>query len=133
MVTWILVVLALYLVQVFLVPILRFQKSTIPTAELIKLNIGSRDNMPEMPALAGRAERALNNLKESLPFFITFALLILILGKVNESAITGAAIYTLARIAYVPSYLSGAPAVRTLVWVVSAAGLIMMLMAIVSN
>ncbi|MEG0884621.1 MAG: MAPEG family protein, partial [Janthinobacterium sp.] len=50
----------------------------------------------------------------------------------QESALTlyGAALYLAARVLYLPLYAFGVPVVRTLVWCVSIAGLLMLFWAI---
>ncbi len=130
MLTWILVVLGIYLVQLYLVPALRFYGLNLTSAEAMKLSLGPRDDLPPMSVLAGRADRALNNMKESLPIFITFALLAMLLGKDQGQAVYGAMVFALARGFYVPAYLSGITGLRSAVWAVAAVGLVMMLLAI---
>jgi uncharacterized MAPEG superfamily protein len=51
----------------------------------------------------------------------------------GADAVTGAWIFLIARVLYVPLYLSGVPALRTLVWVVSWVGLIMMLLPLLDR
>ena len=130
MLTWILVVLALYLVQIFLVVILRFSGPDKPSKEMMVIGAGPRDEQPELSVIGGRADRALTNLKESLPFFLTFALLAIFQNNTSEAAVLGATAYAIARIVYVPVYLSGIPGLRSVVWVISVSGLISMLISI---
>ena len=51
-------------------------------------------------------------------------------GKANATSALGASLYFWARLVYVPVYAAGVPVVRTLVWGVSIAGLIMVLGAL---
>jgi uncharacterized MAPEG superfamily protein len=57
----------------------------------------------------------------------------MIAGTAAALATTGALIFLIARVIYVPLYLSGIPAVRTLAWVVSWVGLILMLMPLLDR
>jgi uncharacterized MAPEG superfamily protein len=71
-----------------------------------------------------RASRALANYVENLAPFIA-ADLGLILTRHDAGA--GAALWILARVIYLPLYMTGLPVVRTICWLVSLAGLAMML------
>lgn len=130
MLTWIFAVLGLYLFNLLLVSYLRFTESGLSTQEAVTIGLGPRDNLPQLGVLGGRADRALVNLKESLPFFLTLALLCIATGKVNPQAVNGAMIFAFARFAYLPSYMWGLPGLRSAVWVVAMAGLVMMLSAL---
>ena len=76
--------------------------------------------------MGGRAERALANMHEALPVFLALALLNLIVGT-GSLAQTGATVFLVARILYVPAYFTGASGLRTLFWAVGVVGLVMML------
>lgn len=130
MLTWIFAVLALYLFNLLLVSYLRFSQSDLDKPEMVKIGLGPRDQLPELGVLGGRADRALNNLKESLPFFLTIAVLTIAMNKVNPTAIYGAMVYTVARYAYLPSYMWGLPGLRSAVWMVALVGLVMMILAL---
>lgn len=131
MLTWIFAVLALYLFNLLLVSYLRFSQSGLTREDMVRIGIGPRDQLPELSVMAGRADRALVNLKESLPFFLTFAVLCVATGRVTPMAIYGAMIFTAARYLYLPSYLWGLPGLRSVVWAVAFAGLIMMVISLV--
>ncbi len=130
MLTWILAVFVLYVFNLMLVAYLRFAESDLTNSERLSIGLGPRDNAPELGLIGARADKALNNLKESLPIFITFALLAIILGKQNQQAIYGAITFTAARFVYLPSYMWGIPGLRSLVWMVAVVGLVMMLLAL---
>jgi uncharacterized MAPEG superfamily protein len=90
--------------------------------------LGPRDEKRESKnVLAGRFARALKNLLETYPAFIALVVALTITGKTGGMAATGAVIWLIARIVFVPVYAAGIPVVRTLLWLVSAAGLVMML------
>ena len=101
------------------------------TAELgLKWNAGPRDApVPPPGPLAGRLMRAQANLFETLPLFIGAVLLTHFAGMAGPLTLWGTALYFWARVAYVPLYALGVPYIRSLVWLVSLAGLAMILMA----
>jgi len=82
--------------------------------------------------LAGRLERALNNLLETYPAFIALALALAVTGKVGGIAATGAWLWLVARIVYAVLYATGTPVVRTIAWFASLVGLVMMLIRLMS-
>lgn len=92
---------------------------------------GSRDQTPDSKNLVvARLERARTNLYETLPLFIGAVLIAHVTGQEGALTLWGAAFYFWARVAYVPLYASGLPYLRSLVWLVSLAGLIMILTAL---
>ncbi len=88
-------------------------------------NVSARDSaMPPPWPVTARLERAERNLFENLPLF-TIAILVAHLAH-RESRWTaiGAGVFLGARIAYVPLYAFGVKYVRTIVFLVSHAGLL---------
>jgi uncharacterized MAPEG superfamily protein len=122
MLFWIFAALILHAVYVFTPTMLFF-----PT-EGVSRHMGGRDDLPEPSPVTGRARRALANWQESLPVFIVLALLAVVL---EADATLGAAIFVLARMAYLPLYIVAIPGLRTLAWVVAVVGLLMMAFALV--
>ncbi len=95
-------------------------------------NAGPRDGIPTpLTGLAGRMDRALRNLLETFPFFVVAVLAVLAAQRTNAHTALGAQIYFWARVAYVPLYAAGIPYLRTLVWAVSIAGLLMVLLPLI--
>lgn len=93
--------------------------------------MGSRDHTPESKNLVvGRLERAKANLYETLPLFIGAVLIAHVTGAESALTLWGAALYFWARLAYIPLYALGVPVVRSLVWIVSLVGLIMIFTAL---
>jgi len=80
-----------------------------------------------------RAARALANMHEALPVFLGLALMNLIVAPQASLALTGAWVFLIARILYLPLYLAGVPAVRTLAWVAGWVGLILMLVPLLDR
>lgn len=117
--TIILLVLALYVVQLFLQETSRFGLNLWGIVD-------NRDNLPELSVLAGRLARAKNNMLEALPLFLGVALLALVKGHDKGLVPDAALVFLIARIAYIPAYVSGIPVLRSLIWLVGMASLLVM-------
>jgi uncharacterized MAPEG superfamily protein len=132
MVLLILLVLALFVVQTLLPG--RFREPVPEGGEgKIKENLGNRDHMRPLTLVGERASRALANMHEALPVFLALALLNMIVGTAAASAITGATLFLIARVLYVGVYVAGIAVVRTLLWVVSWAGLVLMIVPLLDK
>ena len=91
-------------------------------------NAGPRDEgQPDLGKYPGRAQRALENFKETYPAFIGLALALSIAGRTDGAGALGTWLWFGARVVYLPLYLLGVPWLRTLAFGVSLAGLIAML------
>ena len=94
-------------------------------------NAGPRDEPGPPPGiLTGRLRRAQANLYETLPLFAAAILIAHVGGREGVLTLWGAWLYLLARIVYLPVYALGIPMVRSIVWGVSLAGLILVLAAV---
>ena len=122
--TIILLVLALYMVQIFLQETSRFG------FDLWGI-VGNRDKQPEMSIVAARLDRAKNNMLEALPLFLPLALLALVKGGDTSKVAHAASVFLIARVVYVPAYVSGIPMLRSLVWLVGVASLFMMALPLI--
>lgn len=102
------------------------------TAELgAKWNAGPRDgDMPPPGKLAGRLIRAQANLFETLPLFAAAVIMAHIAGKDGQLTFIGTHLYFFGRLIYLPLYAFGIPYVRSLVWLVALAGLVMVIAAL---
>ncbi len=92
---------------------------------------GNRKDLPLATGWAARAQRAHHNMLENL---VLFAALILVTEVTNKnSAMTGlgAELFFWGRVAYAIVYVVGLPWVRTAVWGVSVAGLILIFLQLV--
>ncbi|MFK5979396.1 MAG: MAPEG family protein [Rhizobiaceae bacterium] len=87
----------------------------------------ARDEDPKPGIIGGRFERAYYNLLETMPPFAALVLIGLYTGKVNELTALGAQIYFWGRVAYVPAYVAGIPFVRSVIWLISTAGMAIIL------
>lgn len=125
MTTWILAVLVLYFGQIYFTALMY-----LPSAGLVRL-AGGRDVLPEKGRLALRADKALVNMKENLPFFLVPAVLTLVLPNVNLGlAMIGAQLFFWGRLAYAPLYVSGIPGPRSIAYGVALIGNLMMVWAL---
>jgi uncharacterized MAPEG superfamily protein len=88
---------------------------------------GNRDDMPVLTGWALRAQRAHLNLLESLLIFAIFVLIANAAGRLNATTALGANLFFWGRLAYAPIYVFGIPWLRTLVWTVAVAGLVLIL------
>ena len=123
--TYLALTLILALVQVFL-------PAGARTVEFgSKWNAGARDVTPTSTRpLTGRLERAQANLFETLPLFIGAVLIAQVADRTGALTAWGAGLYFWARVAYIPLYALGVPYIRSLVWLVSLAGLALCLLAL---
>ena len=117
MTTWILAVLALYFVQIYATALFY-----VPSVSLLKL-AGGRDALPDKGRLGLRADKALVNMKENLPFFLVPAVLAYVLPSTDMGmAILGAQMFFWGRLAYVPAYVTGIPGPRSIAYGVALVG-----------
>jgi uncharacterized MAPEG superfamily protein len=122
--------LVLFVVQTLLPAICRYLLAGPGTGSRLKIALGSRDTQPPLSTVGARAERALINVHEALPVFVTIALLLVVRGVDDGLAIQGAWIFLILRILYVPAYLAGVFGIRSAIWVGSWVGLVMMIIAL---
>jgi uncharacterized MAPEG superfamily protein len=86
---------------------------------------GNRERIPELPGWPGRARRAHRNMIENMVLFAPLIVLADIAGRDNAMTQLGAQLFFWARLAYAVIYLIGIPYLRTLAWIVSAVGLVL--------
>jgi uncharacterized MAPEG superfamily protein len=87
--------------------------------------IGNREGMPEIVGWGGRASRAHYNMLENLVLFASLVLVAVVAGKTNDMTLLGAQLFFWARLAYAVIYIAGIIWVRTLAWLISVVGLIL--------
>ena len=91
-------------------------------------NAGPRDaEMPAPKPVAGRLKRAQANFFETFPLVIAAVAMLGIAGVHTHSTAIGAHLWLGARILYLPLYVFGVTYVRSLAFLVSLAGIVMML------
>ncbi|AMK17710.1 MULTISPECIES: MAPEG family protein [Sphingobium] len=97
-----------------------------------KWNVGARDEtLPPLEPLAGRLERAQANFLETYPIAIVTLLGVVIAGRTSEWTAIGGWLWLGARSVYLPLYAAGVPVVRTMVYLASLIGLILVLQALI--
>ena len=87
---------------------------------------GDREGVVAPLGIGGRADRAAQNQIEAMAMFLAVVLAAQVAGKAPQAAF-GATIFFWARVVYWPLYLAGIPVARTLVWLVSIIGLILII------
>ncbi len=92
----------------------------------------ARDEPHDPPRpLVGRSQRALANLLETYPVFVAAVLAVGMAHRFDLWSLIGAHLYLWSRIVYLGLYLAGVPLVRSLVWNVALAGILMVLAQLV--
>jgi uncharacterized MAPEG superfamily protein len=86
---------------------------------------GNREGMRPLEGFAGRAQRAYRNMLETLPIFIALVLVAQVANKADATTLLGAQLFFWGRLAHAVIYVAGLPWLRTLVWLVSVVGLIL--------
>jgi uncharacterized MAPEG superfamily protein len=84
--------------------------------------MGPRDDLPEPTRELARSRRALANLQETLPIFLTLAILSIVVGEQGWLSLVGAALYFVSRSAHVYCYMRGLSPWRSLCFLASLVG-----------
>lgn len=87
---------------------------------------GSRDDEVLTEGVGGRFERAYYNMLETFPVFAALVLIIQVTESWTSTSALAVQVYFWARVAYIPLYIVGIPFLRTLAWVVSMIGILML-------
>lgn len=85
------------------------------------------EDLPPPRPLVGRLERAQANFFETFPVVIAAIIAIEVAHLNNNTTTLGAMLWLGARALYLPLYVAGVPVVRSLVFTVSFAGIVMLL------
>lgn len=94
-------------------------------------NAGPRDQPgPPVGTLTGRLIRAQNNLLETLPIFAALVLIAHVADRDGALTLWGARLYLAGRIAYLPLYAFGIPYLRSAIWGLSLAGIVLLFAAV---
>lgn len=93
--------------------------------------MGPRDTPPPpLTGIAGRLSRARVNFMETFPFFAAAILAVHAAGREGTLSLLGAEIYFWARLLYLPAYVTSVGMIRPIIWSVSFAGLLLVLLAL---
>jgi uncharacterized MAPEG superfamily protein len=118
--------LVLALIQVLLPSVIRSRETGLGH------NGGPRDDPgPPVGKLTGRLMRAQGNLFETLPVFAVAIVIAHLAGREGTLTLWGAWLYIIARVVYLPLYAAGVPFLRSLVWLVSLFGILLVLVPII--
>jgi uncharacterized MAPEG superfamily protein len=90
------------------------------------------DKEKPIGVLMQRFNASFSNFLVSYPAFISLVVIIALTNSSSDLTALGAAIWFWARIAHIPAHVSGLPVIRTLVWAISIAGLVMMLHSLIA-
>jgi uncharacterized MAPEG superfamily protein len=91
-------------------------------------NVGARDEtLPPANPMTGRMMRAQANFQETFPIAIVALLGVVLANKTSATTALGGWIWLGARVVYLPLYAAGVPVIRTVVWTVGIAGLVMVI------
>lgn len=93
--------------------------------------VGYPENPPPLPGWAGRAERAHRNMVENLVPFTALVLVASLGGFDNHLTAMGSAIFFWSRLAHAVVYMLGIPWARTLTFMASWVGSLMVFFAII--
>ena len=93
-----------------------------------KWNMGARDeDLPPPSPLVGRMARAQANFFETFPIAAAAILMIEATHRTSAWTMLGAMLWLGARVVYLPLYAAGIPVVRTVAFMVSMVGIVMLL------
>jgi uncharacterized MAPEG superfamily protein len=87
---------------------------------------------PGVAVVTGRFLRSFHNFRETFVYFAVAVLLVTLLNKTSASTALGAQLYFWARLVYVPVYAAGIPLLRTAIWALSLARLVMVLLGMLA-
>lgn len=89
---------------------------------------GNRESLPPIEGWAGRAARAHHNMLENLVLFAILVLTAQVTGRTGAMTALGAQLFFWGRVAYAPIYVLGIPWARTAAYVVSVAGMVLIML-----
>lgn len=95
--------------------------------------MGPRDTLPEPTVELGRARRALANLQETLPIFLTIGVLLIVYGIDWWLVHLGSIVYLAGRVAHLISYMKGLTPWRSIAYGVSMLGLFCLAGALIAG
>jgi uncharacterized MAPEG superfamily protein len=87
---------------------------------------GSRDDEVLTTGVGGRFERAYYNMLETFPVFAALVLIIQVTESWTLVSALAVQVYFWARVAYIPLYIIGIPFLRTMAWLASMTGIVML-------
>ena len=118
------------LLIILLALLLVFVQAQLPGILLAKqvgpqAQMGARDDLPEPTPELARSRRALANLQENLPAFLTLAVLSIVLGEQGWLSLLGGVLFLLGRLAHLFCYMRGLSPWRSYSYVLGLLGTIL--------
>ena len=115
------------LLIIFFVLLLLLVQAALPgrylTAQVgTEAQIGPRDDLPRPSRQLARSRRALGNLQETLPIFLTLAVLSIVMGEQGWLSLAGGTVYFVARALHAYCYMKGLVPWRSVSFLVSLFG-----------
>lgn len=87
---------------------------------------GARDEpVPPLAGVAGRLDRASKNFLETFPLFAALVFVVAINDESSTLSYWGAQLYFWSRVLYLPIYATGVRLIRSLVWNLAFAGIVL--------
>ncbi len=96
----------------------------------IAYGLSPRDEGKPLTGVPARIQRSFANFMQTFPFFAAAVLAAHAAGRHSWLTVWGVQLYFWARVAFIPLYASGIPGPRTIAYVVSVAGIAMVLLAL---
>jgi uncharacterized MAPEG superfamily protein len=91
------------------------------------------EQLAPLTAVAGRLSRALINFCETFPLFVALVFVVHATESYGALSKWGAWLYLGGRVAYLPLYAFGVYLVRSLAWNVATAGILLLLVSVLSR
>ncbi|MFP9137819.1 MAPEG family protein [Devosia sp. XGJD_8] len=126
------------LVLIFLVLLLLLVQVSLPGRLLteqvgVDAQVGPRDDLPEPSRDLARSRRALGNLQETLPVFLTLAILSIVLDEQGWLSLAGAGLFLVARVAHAYCYMRGLSPWRSISFLAALVGMLLMVIPLVPH
>lgn len=102
----------------------------VSAAQGVDYSASPRDEQAPITGIPGRIIRAFANFRETYPFFVVLVLAGSLLHRGGSLLTTGAELYFCARLLHWPLYVAGIPWIRSIIWLLSLLGLLLMLIAL---
>ena len=121
----------LFWTAILMIVTLALQGLLVPLNQGFGWGLGSRDEPREMTALQGRMKRIVANNIEGITIFAVLVLVAHLADVSNTLTQTGALLFLVARLGFIAAYMAGIPVIRSVIWGVGTAGLILMAAALI--
>ena len=96
----------------------------------LRYGMSPRDENKPLTGIGARLQRAFANYMQTFPFFAGAVLVAHVAGRHGWLTVVGAQLYFWARLVYVPLYAAGVPIFRTVAFVISVIGIILILISL---